>query len=235
MVRVGTAVLIVLCQLAGSLVAGAGAKAADETHPAPLKGELPAGDSIVTIATRPGVTVRLLIRKTKNPPKGVVVMFPGGKGFIVTRSGAIYLAFRGDFVRRGYATVMMDAPSDRPEGLEDPPYDRFRVSSTYTRDLEAVVGYIRREFGAPIILFGHSMGAISAAHLAATIPGEDIRALVMASSPTTRREKGRGATPVHARLGRIAIPVVLVHHRDDGCSGAKYDEAADYVRLFSAS
>lgn len=37
------------------------------------------------------------------------------------------------------------------------------------------------------------------------------------------------------RLNLIKAPVLIVHHRDDGCSGAAFTQARRYSRLFTAS
>lgn len=220
----------------GLLVSAAVARADDATHPRPATAELKRHEKVLTIPTRPGVTVRVLLHRTRKAPKGVVVILPGGQGFLVTLQGRYTGFMRGAFSRAGFASAMVDAPSDQKSGLEDPPFDRFRLSAEHTTDLRAVIAAVKKEFPVPVYLFGHSMGAISVAHAAATLNDPDVRAVILAGGPTTRRERmWRAPTLSSAALHRITMPVLQVHHRDDGCSGATFDEASDYFRLLTAS
>lgn len=88
-------------------------------------------------------------------------MFPGGNGFLVKAYG--YDDFlRPEFMQHGYATPVVDAPSDQGRGMAEPPCDRFHASAPYTRDIAAVVAVLKQEVPGPIYLFGPSVGTISA-------------------------------------------------------------------------
>ncbi len=207
----------------------------DARHPRAPAAALGPDEKLPTVDTRPGVTVRLHIRTTQDPPKGIVLMFPGGNGFLVKAYG--YDDFlRPEFMQHGYATAVVDAPSDQGRGMAEPPYDRFRASASYARDIAAVVAVLKQEVPGPIYLFGHSMGTISAAHAAATVKDPDIRALVLASTPAgIRKRGGRGMTLLDVAIKRISIPVLLIQNRDDPCSGAGPQGAASYPPLLTSS
>jgi alpha-beta hydrolase superfamily lysophospholipase len=227
--------------MAGALVIAAGGVSAlaedgQRRHPYPATAALRDYEKLLTFETRPGVTVRLHIAVPGETPKGVFLMFPGGTGFLVNARGRYYGMMRGQFRKNGYATAVMDAPSDQTSGMEDPPFDSFRHRETYTGDIRATIEKLKKAVPGPIYLFGHSMGAISAAHAAANVTDPDIRAVIMAGSPTRRRERmWHASTLMSAALHKIRIPALFVHNRDDQCSGATFDEASDYPRLLTAS
>jgi hypothetical protein len=51
-----------------------------------------AEQEVKTIETRPGITMRLLLNAPGSPPKGVLIMFPGGEGanYFWVREGRIH-------------------------------------------------------------------------------------------------------------------------------------------------
>ena len=84
--------LAVLCLV----VAGCSAKLPE------LKSPLARYEELVTLVTRPGVTVRVLLISPNAVPKGVFVFFPGGEGYLVNAEDGRPREFSSvSFVRRG--------------------------------------------------------------------------------------------------------------------------------------
>lgn len=192
-------------------------------------------EKLLTIDTRPGVTVRALLTIPATAPRGIVLIYPGGAGFLVAANGSFYGAFRREFVARGFLPVVIDVPTDQPNGLEEGGrHDRFRIDPRHTQDARVVIERLKAEFSAPIYVFGHSMGAISAAYLGSTLDG--INAIILAGSPTNRGGIGSNWTSIPSvSLDKIKVPVLLVHHEYDGCRGSTFEGAKQYPPLFTAS
>jgi dienelactone hydrolase len=183
-------------------------------------------EKLLTIPTRPGVSVRVLLTVPAAAPRGIVLFYPGGEGFLVNSSGNF---------TRGFLAAVVDVPSDQPQGLEEGGrHDRFRVDPRHAQDGRAVIDRLKAEASVPIYVMGQSMGAISAAYLGATLEG--VSAIILASSPTSRGGPGSNWTSIpSAPLNKVTIPVLLVHHEYDGCRGATFEGAKQYPPLFTSS
>ena len=72
----------------------------------------------------------------------------------------------------------------------------------------------RRYPGLPVFIVGTSRGTVSAAHLAAALHGEAAGAVLTSTLffPTCARGRAR-----RLRLVERQMPLLLVHHEDDGC------------------
>ncbi len=204
---------------------------------ADFRGSLAANEELVTVESRKGVTTRVLVTKPASAPKGLFLYFPGGEGFLVNASDGVYGAFRRELAGTGYVVGVVDVPSDQSRGLEglNGYLELFRVSADHTRDGRAVLDALHLRWPMPVYLMGHSMGAISAAHLAASLGDRRLAGLVLLGSPTERGPQASWVSVPSANLHRITVPVVLAHHRDDGCRGSTFASASRYPKLFSAS
>lgn len=192
-------------------------------------------EKLLSIDTRPGVSVRVLLTMPAGPPRGLVLFYPGGEGFLVGPSGNFYGAFRREFSTGGFLVAVVDVPSDQPQGLEEGGrHDRFRIDPGHALDGRAVIDRLRTETSASLYVMGHSMGAVSAAYLGSTLDG--ISAIILAGSPTNRGGIGSNWTSVPSvSLDKIKVPVLLVHHEYDGCRGSTFEGAKQYPPLFTAS
>jgi hypothetical protein len=199
-------------------------------------------EDIVTLSTRGGVTQSYLL---SSPPVGkaraVAVLFPGGAGKVeLEREAARVLLDRGNFLVRsrrlftgsGVATAVMDAPSDRPRGMED----EFRLGSAHAEDIERVVSDLRSRFpGLPVFLVGTSRGAISAAAAGSRL-GKAVDGVALTATPflASRRQPGLSGFD----FSSIPVPLLFVHHVDDGCDVTPYSAAkrlADRYQVVSVS
>ena len=175
---------------------------------------------VVDIPTRPGVTQRLLVL-TPPEPKAVAILMAGGHGGLqltidgtITWGGGNFLIrARQLFVEQGLMVVMVDAPSDR----QTSPYlQNFRQTANHAADLKAVMAWVRSSHSLPIWLVGTSRGTESAAYVATELTGaEGPDGVVLTSTILKDR---RGVPVPDMRLDRIRIPVLVVHHEQDGCA-----------------
>ena len=175
---------------------------------------------VVDIPTRPGVTQRMLVL-TPPEPKAAVVLLPGGHGGLQIFAngsmkwgdGNFLVRTRQLFAEQGLMVAVVDAPSDR----QSPPYlGGFRQTPEHAADLKAVIAWLRENAKAPVWLVGTSRGTQSAAYVATELAAAGGPDGVVLTSTILTEDKGR---PVPAMpLGKIRVPVLVVHHEQDGCS-----------------
>ena len=199
-----------------------------------------ASEEVVTIPTREGVTLSyMLVRQPASSPKAVVVTFVGSYGAINLgkRAAAGPVKFgpatnflvrvRGQFADADIADVIVDAPSDQlPGGMRD----EFRMGRQHEADIRALVADLRRRFPeAKVFLMGTSRGTISAAALGASM-GDVIAGAVMSSTVTNRDKAGPALSGFDFET--IRVPVLLVHHRQDGCHTSPYAGAERLAKRY---
>ncbi len=92
----------------------------------------------------------------------------------------------------------------------------FRQTAEHTADLKAVIAWLRESSKLPVWLVGTSRGTQSVAYVATELSGSGgPDGLVLTSSILTET-KGR-PLPAMA-LGKLQVPVLVVHHTQDGCA-----------------
>lgn len=175
---------------------------------------LAAEPQVVDLPSRPGVTQRILALAPANP-KAAVILFAGGDGAIginpdgsLARSGNFLVRSRKLFADQQLLTVVIDAPSDRNSVP--------RETDEHVTDIKAVIAWVRKQAKVPVWLVGTSRGTQSAAYLATKLPQADggPEGIVLTSSIVS----GRNGTAVpDMDIDRLRIPVLVVHHRQDGC------------------
>lgn len=189
-----------------------------------------AGQEVMTLATRPGVTMRVALLTPDAAPKGALVMFPGGAGagsFGVrdgtVRLGANFLVRTApQFVTRGFAVAIVDVPSDHAAGMGD----EFRFSPQHAQDIARLIDELGARKLEPVYLVGTSRGTISAAYLGTALPDPRIKGLALTSS---MQSLGPMA------LSKITVPVLVLHHRNDRCRVTPYEAAARLPGLLTGS
>jgi len=192
-----------------------------------------ASQRIETIETRPGITMRLLLNTPETSAKGAMVMFPGGRGanHFEEKDGKILLGKNflvrssPEFVKRGYAIVIVDVPSDQPNGMSD----NFRNSPEHAEDIKRVITFLAGQGLKPAYLVGTSRGTLSVAYLAAVLRDDRIKGIVLTSS--LAGPGFLGTLP----LRQIGYPVLIVHHRSDGCKETQFNEALQLKSWISKS
>ena len=181
---------------------------------------------VVDVPTRAGVTQRILLLPTANA-KATVILFAGGDGGIqiapdgsIRRSGNFLVRSRELFAAQGLAVAAIDAPSDR----QDPPFlSNFRQSAEHVADIKATIAWLKQELKLPVWLIGTSRGTQSAAYAAIQLSqteGSPDGVVLTSSILADRRSR-----PVpHMALDRLSAPVLVVHHRLDGCRACLYSD-----------
>jgi alpha/beta superfamily hydrolase len=139
---------------------------------------------------------------------------------------------RGLFAERSLMVATIDAPSDRQS---NPYLGGFRQRPEHLQDVKAVIAWIKQQANIPVWLVGTSRGTQSAAYIAVESAGTEggPDGLVLTSTILTD-EKGR---PVPAmNLGKVKIPTLVVHHKEDGCGHCAYSEIPNLMnKLMAAS
>ncbi len=185
---------------------------------------------VVDVATRAGVTQRILLLQTEIA-KASVILFAGGNGGIqiapdgsIRRSGNFLARSRDLFASQELNVAVIDAPSDR----QQLPYlDGFRQTAEHTTDVKAVIAWLKQELKIPVWLIGTSRGTQSVAYIATQLAPADggPHGIVLTS---TMLDDRRGRPVPNMALERIKVPVLVAHHMKDGCRFCLY---ADLPKL----
>jgi hypothetical protein len=175
---------------------------------------------VVDIPTRPGVTQRMLVLSPAAPKAAVVLMAGGHGGLQIGADGSLrwgegnfVVRTRQRFADQGLLVAVVDAPSDR----QQPPYlNAFRQTPAHAADIAAVIAWLRKQAPAPVWLVGTSRGTQSVAYIATELTGATGPDGIVLTSTilSDRRSRPVPALP----LDRIRIPVLVVHHEQDGCA-----------------
>jgi hypothetical protein len=172
--------------------------------------------------------------------KGTLVLLPGGsghadldaRGCAQKLKGNSLIQSQGHFQREGFATALVDAPSDHfgGEGLGG-----FRATPAHAEDLGRVIADVRKRVPGPVWLVGTSRGAISAANAAGRLRAPAAADGVVLTSPVTVGTTG-GRLPWTAQtvydtpLEDIRVPVLLVGHAADACLRSPASQLAEVAR-----
>lgn len=200
----------------------------------PIPTSVLAGEEIVKIDTRPGVTLNLLIASPETTTDKALIMFPGGSDYnqfesfegLISKGNNFLVRTSTDFAKKGLLAVVVDSPSDRHrQGMDDD----FRTSKAHLQDITKVVEYLMAKGYKSIYLVGTSRGTISVAYIGAELKHSNIAGLILTS--TMRYSQFLGWMP----LNKITCPVLIVHHREDECKSCPFSEAAGMVNVFKNS
>jgi len=174
---------------------------------------------VVDVPTRPGVTQRFVLLAPPQP-RAAVVLFAGGHGGLQIADNGQWKWGGGNFLVRSrqlfaehdLLVAVVDAPSDR----QTPPHlSGFRQTREHVADIKAVMAWLREHVKVPVWLIGTSRGTQSAAFLATQLRGPDGPDGVVLTATILRDDRGRPVPDME--VGRLTIPVLVVHHEQDGC------------------
>jgi pimeloyl-ACP methyl ester carboxylesterase len=188
--------------------------------------------TVVDIPTRPGVTQRFIVL-TPPQPKAAAVLLAGGHGGLQIYpngsmkwgDGNFLVRSRQAFAEQALIVAVVDAPSDR----QSPPFlNGFRQTPEHAADLKAVIAWLRENGKVPVWLVGTSRGTQSAAYVATELSGRDGPDGVVLSSTVVNDPRGRGVSAMP--LGNIRVPVLVVHHEQDGCKVCPFAEVPVMMR-----
>jgi hypothetical protein len=156
-----------------------------------------------------------------------LLLLVGGGGYLNLDTKGCPRALKGNSLVRslphfhaaGFATALVDAPSDHPgeDGLKG-----FRLVRKHADDLSKVITNVRRRDSGPVWLVGTSRGTISAVNAASRLTGEAAADGVVLTSAITSGGKGgrkpwAAQTVFDLRLEAIRMPVLVVGHGADKC------------------
>ena len=195
-----------------------------------------AQQEIVTLPTRAGVTQSYFLTSIPKNFQAVALLFPGSGGSIQLRTengkprfnqGTFLVRSRSEFIKRGVAAAIIDAPSDQQGGWGMS--DDFRLGDAHFTDISAVVDDLSKSFPAvPLFLVGTSRGTISAAALGTKldrrVAGSVLTSTMFRQTPKNSKEPGQGLSKFDYSV--IKIPLLFVHHVSDQCASTPYGEAA---------
>src|SRR6266568_4932748 len=195
---------------------------------------------IVSVPTRPGVSVRVALAAPSGETTAVILMFPGGLGQNhfrvsdgkVVMGGNFLVRTAKHFAARGLLVAVIDTPSDQPQGMDD----AFRMGKAHVEDVTKVLQMLEAKTPAPIYLAGTSRGTLSIAALGPSIKDPNVKGLVLTTSLCDPgRGRNRAATVFDAPLKRITMPVLVVQHRDDACWASPFSAATGIPAALSGS
>ena len=183
---------------------------------------------VVDIPTRMGVTQRMLVLAPGSPKAAVVLLAGGHGGLQISLNGSLkwgegnfLVRTRQLFASNGLMVAVVDAPSDR----QNPPYlGGFRQKPEHVADIKAVIAWLKQQANIPVWLVGTSRGTQSAAFISTQLAPADGGPEGVVLSSTILTEKPPGRPVPEMPLGRIRIPTLIVHHKQDGCELCKYGD-----------
>ncbi|WIT13458.1 alpha/beta hydrolase [Paucibacter sediminis] len=184
-----------------------------------------------SLATHAGTSARyaLAMPAGARPPLTTLVLLAGGSGHVdLDERSACARALKGNalvrsqplFVAAGFATVVLDAPSDQhgEDGLAG-----FRSAPAHAQDLALLIAALRQRMGGgPVWLVGTSRGTISAANAAARLSPEAgpdglvLSSALMAGQPGARKP-WVAQSVFDLPLQAIRQPLLLIAHEGDSC------------------
>lgn len=182
----------------------------------------------ITLATHGGTQMPYAWSQPREgvPLRGAVVLLAGGDGQLKLDAQGCAKALSGNFLVRsagrfrdaGYATAVVDVPSDHQggDGLGG-----FRADEAHAEDLGRVVADLRRRAKGPVWVIGTSRGSISAANVASRATGEAAPDGVVLSSSVTDGAIGRkpwaAQTVFDLPLAALKVPALVIGHVHDQC------------------
>ena len=180
---------------------------------------------LVSFASRAGVTQSLFIESPTPAPPLVVILYSGGDGTLqLDETGATEM--HGNFVIRtarywvehGYATVLVDAPSDRERaGMND----YYRRGKDALADQQAVIEQVRKRFPTSrIALVSTSRGTVTVGNVLEHAPG--LADLYVLTSPESGGMRHPGIADLDVPKG-YEVRTLIVSNEHDVCPVSTFD------------
>jgi pimeloyl-ACP methyl ester carboxylesterase len=174
------------------------------------------GEETWTAISDRNVSIKIIAKIPPNA-RGGVVLFPGGTAQLsmtsddkLANSLSFFARSRDWFWTHGYATFLVDAPSDHIDmyGMTA----KFRASKDFSVDLRAVTNLITSKYKGPIYALGHSNGTVAVANLA-RMPDLPFASYVLLGPIHTPDVVGAETITSTEYLR----PVNVISHKDDSC------------------
>lgn len=173
-----------------------------------------------------------VVAKVPKDAHAAVVMLLGGNGVLSIVDNRLDRSFSFQTRSRDYwwshqiATFVIDAPSDRlgKEGIQDA---KWRSGPEHKTDLQAVLDEITKRFTGPIVIFGHSNGAISLGNMA-SLNSQKVKAYLF-SGPAHFKPNTEILREVEYNA-----PVLFFEHAKDACPESRSREAETFFNALKA-
>jgi pimeloyl-ACP methyl ester carboxylesterase len=192
---------------------------------------------VVDIPTRPGITQRMLVLQPAQPRAAVILLAGGHGGLQIFPNGSMHwgsgnflVRTRSLFAEQGLLVAVVDAPSDRQRS---PFLSGHRQTADHVADLRATIAWVRQQAPVPVWLVGTSRGTQSAAYVASELPLPDGPDGVVLTSTIMTDLRGRAVPAMD--LARIQVPVLVLHHEQDGCRLCEASWVPELVRRLRSS
>jgi dienelactone hydrolase len=191
---------------------------------------------VIDITTRPGVSQRFLLI-ARAEAKAAAILFVGSHGGLqINDSGALGFGRNNFLVRaapifaeQGVAVALIDAPSDRQGGGF---LTHFRESPEHAADVRSVIAWLREQLKLPVWLIGTSRGTQSVAAVSTRLATAGADGIVLTSTLFSDRQ----ATAVpEMEVQKIRVPVLVVHHEQDGCRWCAFRDAPRLMNRLTAA
>ncbi|MBT3792325.1 MAG: alpha/beta hydrolase [Rhodospirillales bacterium] len=184
-------------------------------------------EDVVTIKTRPGVTLKFILRGARAGNLPIAILFAGGGGDINldnwdgsgNPAGNFLVRTRKHWVKHDLLVAVPDAPSDQKSGMF-----RWRTSKDHTTDIRALIKHLRKYTSGPAFLIGTSRGTISAAGIAGNMAPNKLGGIVLTATVTRYNAGGDKDRLESANLANIKVPVLFAHHKDDACDVTRFED-----------
>jgi hypothetical protein len=193
--------------------------------------------TLEVLTSRPAVTEKFALLEPSGAPVASVILFSGADGKLnltpenleAPRTNFL-VRVRHLFADKGFQVAILDSPSDHPM------LEGFRVTRDHATDIAAVIAFLRERASVPVWLIGTSRGSISAANAAARLAGSanSPDGIVLTSTVTTSARLNP-TTVFDVPLRNVNVPVLIIHHRNDGCEFATYRGAKRLAGAFPNS
>jgi hypothetical protein len=184
---------------------------------------------VVTVATHDRTTTRFALTPAAPGADAkitLVLLIGGGGNLNLDDNGCprslsrnVLMRMLGDFHRAGFATAVVDAPSDaaRGDGLAE-----SRITPQHAADLAKVIANLRDRGTGSVWVVGHSRGTISAANAAARLTGTAapdgvVLLSAMLSGDLRARKRLARQSVFDLPLEAIKTPLLVVGHAADNC------------------
>lgn len=184
-------------------------------------------DAVVRLETRSGVQMPVYLLQRPGSVATLLLLSGGLGGMGRLEDGRpmsrnFLVRSRELFAQAGFDVAVLGLPSDKKYGLSA----QDRLGAEHLEDLRSVVLQLKAGSGLPVWLVGTSMGTVSATAAAIALGPQNLAGVVLTSSITGRQKTG--AVPTQD-LAAIRIPVLVLHHAQDGCRFCVPSEAARMV------
>jgi len=194
----------------------------------------PGSEKLVEIPSRGRMVRALELRPEK--PVASVILFAGGSGDLgLTADGReMSLSFnqlvrsRFGYRQESLATLVPDLASDLKGSAN------ARQSAKHAQDIGALVKYMRA-IATPVVLVGTSRGSLSVANAVANL-AEDERPDAMVLTSAFLLGGGDSVQNIARKEPqRLAVPTLVIAHRDDQCRFTSPRQVEPFRRWLSAA